>query len=233
MNRPLLTTLAATLLLTAAGVATEDTQPPTIDVSSIVPALGEEAAGSTVVVSGTAADTADSGTAGVARVYYRLQGSRRWRRAILTAQDAASTTFIFSFKIKKGENKRFYVRAFDLCDNESDSIGRRVFRPRVQRREPALSTTTTTDGTTATSTSSSNSTASAQGSVSSSESPSAIAPNEDADFSNAEIPTASPVDGADQLVLSPYSPRVQLDVSGFDSGDVAIDPRNGNPFLVP
>lgn len=245
---PFLISLTVVFALSAAR-GEEDTQPPVIDVGSIAPALGDEAPGSTVVVSGTVTDSADAGTAGIERVQYRLQGNRHWRRAILTAQDSPSTTFIFTFKIKKGENKRFYVRAFDLCRNESDSIGRRVFRPRVQPREPATGGGDPGDGTdpgdggggpvvTPTSTQSTAQSTGTPGFLTQ-DSPSltnvpAAEPADRSDYTEDEtFPTAKPVTRSANIVVSPYFPRVELDVTGFSTGDLALDPRNGQPFLVP
>jgi hypothetical protein len=149
----------------------------------------------------------------------------------------ATTTYIFTFKIKKGKNKRFYVRVFDLCDNESDTIGRRVFRPRVQRREPATTTdpepgdgvtpvvaTAQSVGTPGFITASSPSLTNIQ----------AAATANREDFGpDEEIPTAKPTSRSSTIVVSPYFPRIELDVSGFSSGDIATDPRNGLPFLIP
>ena len=230
---PLIITLAS-LFAAVTAQASEDTQPPAIDVSSISPALGEEATGGTVVVSGTVTDTADSGTAGIDKVYYRLQGSRTWHRAILTAQGAATTTYIFTFKIKKGKNKRFYIRVFDLCGNESDTIGRRIFRPRVQPREPATATDPG-DGAPPVVAPLSVGTPGflSQSSLSQTDVPAAGTASREGFGPDEEIPTAKPTSRSSSIVVSPYFPRIELDVSGFSSGDIATDPRNGLPFLIP
>ncbi|MEM9478413.1 MAG: hypothetical protein AAGA58_01995 [Verrucomicrobiota bacterium] len=234
--------LLSTLLVAHSAWADGETTPPEISITS--PALGEEADGGTVVVQGSVTDSTNVNTfpAGVERVIYRLQGERRWRNAILSARNSATTDFFFSFKIKKGENKRFYVRAFDLCRNESDTLGRKVFRPRVMRRAAATSTDDTNDdGNDATGTSVSNSsTATSQsvtaGASSSSsatvEIPKALEPDDDQTFNRNRLPTARRTSQA-TIIISPYFPVYRLDVSDIPADGVAIDPRNGDPFLLP
>ena len=108
-----------------------------------------------IVFSGTATDTAGStsnsdGTArtetisGISRVEYRIEGSRRWRRATLTARNAETTTFFFTVSVKKGKTRRIYVRARDRKNNESDTIGRRFKHSKTLIRNTTTTTTTTT-----------------------------------------------------------------------------------------
>ena len=62
-------------------------------------------------------------------VEYRIEGSRRWRKAILTNPGETTTTYVFTYKNKKrGRARRIYVRARDEEGNESDTVGRRIFR---------------------------------------------------------------------------------------------------------
>jgi len=114
----------ATLCGLVAAAQAQDTSPPTIDVQS--PVNGVDSTTDRVTVSGIATDDV-----GVREVQYRLQGSRRWRKAILTERDGTSTTFVFSFRQpRKGKATRFYTRALDRNKNESPTIGMKVRRSR-------------------------------------------------------------------------------------------------------
>ncbi|MDA0810790.1 MAG: Ig-like domain-containing protein [Verrucomicrobia bacterium] len=73
-----------------------------------------------VTVSGTVTDAV-----GVKEVLYRIEGSSRWRKAILTEADATSTDFVVLATFKKGQHGRIYIRAIDAAGNESDTIGRK------------------------------------------------------------------------------------------------------------
>ena len=110
--------------------AQEDTTPPTITMDA--PVNGVPVETDTITVTGSATDDT-----GVRRVQYRLEGSRRWRDAILTAPNETTTTYVFTFKNKKkGRARRVYVRALDFEKNESDTIGRKIFRARTTFRPP-------------------------------------------------------------------------------------------------
>ena len=121
-----LISIAAAVLsfVTAAQAQDEDTSPPDIDISA--PVNGIAVTTDRVTVTGDASDDT-----GVHIVEYRLEGSRRWRRATLTNPDTTSTSYVFSYKnTKKGRAKRVYVRARDAANNESDTIGRKIYRAR-------------------------------------------------------------------------------------------------------
>ncbi|MEM0898225.1 MAG: hypothetical protein AAGJ79_15235 [Verrucomicrobiota bacterium] len=141
MKRPfaILLSIAA---LTGSALARIDDSPPVIDPTVITPALGTDITTSRVTVSGTVTDEggAETNTSrfGVRRVFWRPEGSTKWRRALLTAQDAATTTFVFSFSLKSGKARRIHIRAFDICGNESDTITRKFFRPRPDRDNDGL-----------------------------------------------------------------------------------------------
>lgn len=47
-----------------------------------------------------------------------------------------------------------------------------------------------------------------------------------------EYPTASP-SGKPGLVISPYEPYEEIDVAGYESGQLVRDPRNRKIFRVP
>lgn len=102
-----------------------DTSPPTITMTA--PVNGVEVTTDRVTVTGEATDDT-----GVDIVEYRIEGKRRWRRATLTNPDETSTSYVFSYKnTKKGRAKRVYVRCRDAAKNESDTIGRKIFRSRT------------------------------------------------------------------------------------------------------
>ena len=102
-----------------------DTSPPTITMTA--PVNGVEVTTDRVTVTGEATDDT-----GVDIVEYRSEGKRRWRRATLTNPDETSTSYVFSYKnTKKGRAKRVYVRCRDAAKNESDTIGRKIFRSRT------------------------------------------------------------------------------------------------------
>ena len=80
--------------------------------------------------------------AGLERVEYRTQGSKKWHSAMLipgattgtggTATTAADT-WAFTLKLKRGSNVNVSVRALDKNGNESDTIIRRIKRTRTNR----------------------------------------------------------------------------------------------------
>ena len=95
-----------------------DTEAPTIDLTT--PPIGTTLTSRKVTISGTADDDT-----GVTEVRYRLENSRRWRKAVLTNAGEAQTTFVFNARLRKKGHTRIYVRAFDAAKNESDTTGRR------------------------------------------------------------------------------------------------------------
>ena len=116
--------IPAALLAFAFSAQAQDTSPPTITMDA--PVNGVAVGTDRVTVTGDATDDT-----GVKRVEYRIEGSRRWRRATLTNPDGTTTTYVFSYKNKKkGRARRVYVRARDDAKNESDTIGRKIFRAR-------------------------------------------------------------------------------------------------------
>ncbi len=116
--------ISAALIAFVINAQAQDTSPPTITMSA--PVNGVPVETDRVTVTGEASDDV-----GVKRVQYRVEGSRRWRNAILTDPDGTSTTYVFSYRNKrKGRARRVYVRCLDAAKNESDTIGRKVFRAR-------------------------------------------------------------------------------------------------------
>lgn len=134
--------LALTASLLAAGTlqAAEelDSNPPTVTITT--PAAGVLQNTNTIAVSGTATDTAQTpGTGntvsklGVAAVKYRLKGESKWRNAILTAAGEATTTYVFTIKLKTGKGTTVSIRVFDRAGNVSDTVTRSIKRSRVTR----------------------------------------------------------------------------------------------------
>ena len=116
--------IPAALFVFAASARAQDTTAPEITMDA--PANGVAVITDRVTVTGEVTDAV-----GVMRVEYRIEGRRRWRRATLTVPNGTTTSYVFSYKNKrKGRAKRVYVRAFDAARNESDTIGRKIFRSR-------------------------------------------------------------------------------------------------------
>ncbi len=158
--RPLLLTGCALLALTGISAAqtttaaTADTTPPSLTIAT--PAVGLRTKASSIVVTGTATDTGGSGSGaskGVKELLYRIDGSSRWKKALLSSPAAASgtgagasaggSTFAFNLPFKGRKSLRFYVRATDAKGNESDTIGRKVTYGSV----PSATTVAPTTGT--------------------------------------------------------------------------------------
>ena len=115
---------AAAILAFATSAFSQDTNPPSVTMTA--PPTGIAVETDRVTVTGDANDDT-----AVTVVEYRIEGSRRWRRATLTNPDSSSTSYVFSYKnTKKGRAKRVYVRARDEAKNESDTLGRKIFRAR-------------------------------------------------------------------------------------------------------
>jgi hypothetical protein len=124
MTMKKLLALPVALLAFALNAQAQDTTPPTVTMTA--PVNGVAVFTDRVTVTGTATDDV-----GVKRVEYRIEGNRRWRRAILTNPDATTTSYVFSYKNKrKGRARRIFVRCRDDAKNESDTLGRKIFRSR-------------------------------------------------------------------------------------------------------
>jgi hypothetical protein len=95
-----------------------DTTAPEVTLST--PETGATVTSRKVTVSGTVTDEV-----GVKEVLYRIEGSSRWSKAIVTEADATSTDFVVLAKFKKSRRGRIYIRAIDAAGNESDTIGRK------------------------------------------------------------------------------------------------------------
>lgn len=84
------------------------------------------------VISGTATDTAETtaptAPAGVREVLYQFEGEKRWRKALLTATDAASVTWAVTLDIEGARGRRIFFRAVDVAGKESDIRGLRFRR---------------------------------------------------------------------------------------------------------
>lgn len=84
------------------------------------------------VISGTATDTAETtaptAPAGVREVLYQFEGEKRWRKALLTATDAASVTWAVTLNIEGARGRRIFFRAVDVAGKESDIRGLRFRR---------------------------------------------------------------------------------------------------------
>lgn len=80
-----------------------------------------------VTVSGTASDDTR-----VVRVEYRIERSRRWRKATLirTSADENAQNYAWAVRVRMNRKvaRRIYVRAYDPAGNESDILGRRLKR---------------------------------------------------------------------------------------------------------
>lgn len=97
---------------------TADVDAPVITLAT--PEIGTTLTSRKATVSGTVTDAV-----GVKEVRYRVEGSRKWRKAVLTEAGGTETTFVILAKFKKRSHGRIYVRAVDDAGNESDTIGRR------------------------------------------------------------------------------------------------------------
>ena len=122
--KKLIASAAAILAFATSAYSQDDTNPPSVTMTAPVNGIAVET--DRVTVTGDARDDT-----GVSVVEYRIEGQRRWRKATLTNPDSSSTSYVFSYKnTKKGRAKRVYVRARDEAKNESDTLGRKIFRAR-------------------------------------------------------------------------------------------------------
>ncbi|MGK0184559.1 MAG: hypothetical protein ACI9R3_000332 [Verrucomicrobiales bacterium] len=120
--RRLLFTILGCLALAPALYA-QDTVDVDVDapvVTLATPEIGTTLTSRKATVAGTVTDVV-----GVKEVRYRVEGSRKWRKAVLTVAGGTDTTFVILAKFKKRSHGRIYVRAVDDAGNESDTIGRR------------------------------------------------------------------------------------------------------------
>ena len=116
MKRKLFALLGSLAL--ASALHAQDSEAP--EVNFTTPSIGTTLTSRKVTISGTATDNT-----GVTEVRYRLERSRRWRKAILTNSGEGTTTFVFTARLRKRGHTRIYIRAFDAARNESDTTGRR------------------------------------------------------------------------------------------------------------
>jgi len=112
--------LAAALVLPITAWAQDATDTTAPEVELTTPPIGTTLDSRRVTVSGTATDDV-----GVTRVLYRIERSRKWRKAVLTNAGEGTTTFVFNARLPKRGHTRIYVRAEDEAGNESDTIGRK------------------------------------------------------------------------------------------------------------
>lgn len=84
------------------------------------------------IISGTATDTAETtepvAAAGVKEVLYQFEGEKRWRKAQITATNAAETTWLIQVELDTARGRRIYFRAVDVGGKESDIRGLRFRR---------------------------------------------------------------------------------------------------------
>ena len=126
MRRSLLVVIAVLGLAPFAAAQTSDTEAPELELTT--PPTGTTLTSRKVVISGTVTDNV-----GVTEVRYRVEGSRKWRKAVLTNEGETSTTFVFRAKLQKKGHSRVYVRATDAAGNESDTAGRKyIIDPNFQ-----------------------------------------------------------------------------------------------------
>ena len=119
MKRLLSSLLACSALAPALyGQDTPDTTAPEVNLTT--PAVGATVTSRKVTVSGTVTDDV-----GVKEVRYRIEGSSKWRKAVLTEVGGTETTFVVLAKFPKRGRARIYIRATDDAANESDTIGRK------------------------------------------------------------------------------------------------------------
>lgn len=124
--KPFLATTAIALTFAGNTFAQDDADTLGPAIVFDAPANGTVLEGARHTLSGTATDA----TGTITRVEYRIEGSRRWKRATLTAANEATTTWVFTTTFRKRKARRVYVRAIDDSKNESDIVGRRLRRNR-------------------------------------------------------------------------------------------------------
>jgi len=114
------------LALGASAVAA----PPTITLTT--PALNQ---GAYLVIVGTAADTAETGSggekanrAGIKEVRYQVEGSKKWKRAQLTAKNSTPSGWLIEFDNTSRVGKRITFYAVDRAGLGSPVISTRFKR---------------------------------------------------------------------------------------------------------
>ena len=102
-----------------------------------------------LVIIGTATDTAETDAidgrvalAGIREVRYQVEGSRKWRKAQLTATNASTTGWMINFENKSAAGKRILFYAVDRSGFGSAIISTRF------KRTSTTGTATTTPTTT-------------------------------------------------------------------------------------
>lgn len=103
----------------ATATTPADTAAPTITIT----------AGSTIsvyqkaVLSGKADDTGGTATgsvsSGVQQVYWRDEGSSKWRKAMMGGRGTASASWFINVTLKKKAGRRIYIKAVDGAGNEA------------------------------------------------------------------------------------------------------------------
>ena len=133
--------LAPLLLAFAASVVAA---PPTITLTT--PAQNQ---GAYLVIVGTATDTAESGStgekvarAGIKEVRYQVEGSKKWKRAQLTAKNSTPSGWFIEFDNTSRVGKRITFYAVDRAGLGSPVISTRF--KRVVSTATATPTPTTT-----------------------------------------------------------------------------------------
>lgn len=134
--------LLAPLLLAFAASAVA--APPTITLTT--PAQNQ---GAYLVIVGTATDTAESGStgekvarAGIKEVRYQVEGSKKWKRAQLTAKNSTPSGWFIEFDNTSRVGKRITFYAVDRVGLGSPVISTRF--KRVVSTATATPTPTTT-----------------------------------------------------------------------------------------
>ena len=134
--------LLAPLLLAFAASAVA--APPTITLTT--PAQNQ---GAYLVIVGTATDTAESGStgekvarAGIKEVRYQVEGSKKWKRAQLTAKNSTPSGWFIEFDNTSRVGKRITFYAVDRAGLGSPVISTRF--KRVVSTATATPTPTTT-----------------------------------------------------------------------------------------
>lgn len=137
--------LFASLLLACAPLAIA--APPTITLTT--PAQNQ---GAYLVIAGTATDTAESGTSGekvsmlgIKEVRYQVEGSKKWKRAQLTAKNSSPSGWFIEFDNTSRVGKRITFYAVDRAGLGSPVISTRFKRVVSTATVTPTPTTTVTD----------------------------------------------------------------------------------------
>ena len=138
MKTSLIALLLAPLLLTSTTPAMA--APPALTVTTPVLNLHRD-----LVIVGTATDTAETDAvdgrvalAGIKEVRYQVEGSKKWRKAQLTAKNASSTGWMINFDNKSAAGKRILFYAVDRS-----GFGSAINSTRFKRSSTTGTATTT------------------------------------------------------------------------------------------